>query len=131
MLSVDSSIRRRSPALAPVLMLAFAVFAWGLQYKLSLYHSASRTNAVPVVKLLSPRERQNANSHIEELLLAGRALGVQVHQTILDTVANLPGIAYPTSLDRSRELLGPQHSSNVPRFPERSLSNPRAPPVNA
>jgi hypothetical protein len=103
-------------------MLAFAVFAWGLQYKLSLYHSAGRTNAVPAAKLLSSRERHNPNTQIEEILLAGRPLGAQVHQTILDRVATLPGIAYPTGLDRSRELLGPQHSTNVPRFPELTSS---------
>jgi len=91
----------------------------------------SGTNAAPAAKLLSPRERQSSKSQIGELLLTGQPLGAQVNQTTVDSVAILPGIAYPTGLDRSRELLAPQHSPNVPRSPELTLSNPRAPPINA
>jgi hypothetical protein len=41
-----------------ILLLALAVFGWGLHSKLSLYHiRAGASEAVPIAKLLSQRER--------------------------------------------------------------------------
>lgn len=40
-----------------VLLLALAVFGWGLRSKLSLYHVARASEATPIAKLLSERER--------------------------------------------------------------------------
>ncbi len=41
-----------------ILLLALAVFGWGLHSKLSLYHvRAGASEAVPIAKLLSERER--------------------------------------------------------------------------
>jgi hypothetical protein len=41
-----------------VLLLAFAVFGWGLHSKLSLYHIGARASeTAPIAKLLSERER--------------------------------------------------------------------------
>jgi hypothetical protein len=42
-----------------LLMLAMAVFAWGLQYKLSLYHPSKNAvaHSAPEAKLLSEKER--------------------------------------------------------------------------
>ncbi|MEO8736545.1 MAG: hypothetical protein ABI380_08395 [Edaphobacter sp.] len=66
-----------------IVMLAFAVFSWGIRYKLSLYNPASHMSAA---KLLSQRERP-ATSEASELAadplanpapitLFGLALGV-------------------------------------------------------
>jgi hypothetical protein len=47
-----------------ILLLALAVFGWGLHSKLSLYHA--RTNAsqtAPIAKLLSERERPTDTTH--------------------------------------------------------------------
>ncbi len=45
-----------------MLLLAVAVFAWGLQYKMSLYNASSGlTASVPHAKLLSQKERPEAN----------------------------------------------------------------------
>jgi hypothetical protein len=41
-----------------LLMLAMAVFVWGLQYKLSLYHGKDAvSHSAPAAKLLSEKER--------------------------------------------------------------------------
>jgi hypothetical protein len=41
-----------------ILLLAFAVFGWGLHSKLSLYHVRARASeTAPIAKLLSERER--------------------------------------------------------------------------
>lgn len=43
-----------------MLLLAFAVFGWGLHYKLTLYEQAVQVRASePAAKLLSERERQS------------------------------------------------------------------------
>jgi hypothetical protein len=45
-----------------MLFLAISVFAWGLQYKMSLYNpSSGLTAAVPHAKLLSQKERPESN----------------------------------------------------------------------
>jgi len=45
-----------------MLFLAISVFAWGLQYKMSLYSPSSGLNAsVPHAKLLSQKERPDSN----------------------------------------------------------------------
>jgi len=47
-----------------VLLLALAVFGWGLHSKLSLYHVRARVSeATPIAKLLSERERTDAAQH--------------------------------------------------------------------
>jgi hypothetical protein len=53
-----------------LLMLAMAVFAWGLQYKLSLYKSNTIAHTAPEAKLLSEKERP----------LAAQALDTQAPQ---------------------------------------------------
>lgn len=46
-----------------MLLLAVAVFAWGLQYKMSLYNTSSGLIAsVPHAKLLSEKERPEPNA---------------------------------------------------------------------
>jgi hypothetical protein len=50
-----------------VLLLAFAVFGWGLRSKLSLYHIARASEATPIAKLLSERERPaDATQHCSQ-----------------------------------------------------------------
>ena len=48
----------RSAIGVSILLLALAVFGWGLHSKLSLYHIRARTSeTAPIAKLLSERER--------------------------------------------------------------------------
>ena len=61
-MSVHHQLRqptRSTPCLAVLMfLLSFAVFAWGLNYKLSLYNSQATTSAhEPAAKLLSNQER--------------------------------------------------------------------------
>ncbi|MDQ2835421.1 MAG: hypothetical protein M3Y50_17100 [Acidobacteriota bacterium] len=63
----DVTTRRSSYVIAvTVLLLAAGLFAWGLQYKLSLYDlPGSQTVSIPHAKLLSEKERPvalNANT---------------------------------------------------------------------
>jgi hypothetical protein len=51
-----------------ILLLALAVFGWGLHSKLSLYHvRAGASEAVPIAKLLSERERPSDTAEHCEL----------------------------------------------------------------
>ena len=59
----SSPQNRRRAVLLPLglLILAIAVFGWGLQYKLSLYQGKdSISHSAPVAKLLSQKERPAA-----------------------------------------------------------------------
>ena len=56
LLRLECATRRPAPAWLLV-MLACAVFFWGLHYKLSLYRSESAQHSAPAAKLLSHRER--------------------------------------------------------------------------
>ena len=48
-----------------VLLVVFAVFSWGVQYKLSLYDRPAKSiAAVPQAKLLSQKERPVAVHHV-------------------------------------------------------------------
>jgi hypothetical protein len=49
-------------------MLSFAVFVWGLQYKVSLYHSLAAQHSIPAAKLLSQRERPLTHKSAERLM---------------------------------------------------------------
>jgi hypothetical protein len=51
-----------------ILLLALAVFGWGLHSKLSLYHvRAGASEAVPIAKLLSERERPSDTAEHSDL----------------------------------------------------------------
>jgi hypothetical protein len=65
-----------------ILLLALAVFGWGLHSKLSLYHvRAGASEAVPIAKLLSERERpsdtaEHCNLNLGDLHAVAVALSV-------------------------------------------------------
>jgi hypothetical protein len=125
----ERSIRRPSWALAPVLVLAIAVFAWGLHYKLSLYHSEARRAGGPEAKLLSPKERSASIGKIETTTFAKSLF------TAPDRPIHPTGTAFPSGLFlganlRIESFLQPQHGPSAPRFPLFSISNPRAPPIH-
>jgi len=61
MLLITSARRNSIVTALGILTLAFAIFGWGVQYKLSLYDvPAGHTISVPQAKLLSPKERSMA-----------------------------------------------------------------------
>jgi hypothetical protein len=58
-------LTRGTPALAALMfVLSFAVFAWGLHYKLSLYHSPAVASASAPAKLLSAQERTATRTQV-------------------------------------------------------------------
>ena len=48
-----------------LLILAGAVFAWGLQYKLSLYHSESHSHPISVAKLIQGEQTNKKIASVE------------------------------------------------------------------
>jgi len=129
-LRLEGQIRRTSWNLAPVLVLALAVFAWGLQYKLSLYHSEARRTGVPEAKLLSPRERPASIAQLEAASLTCPLFSTTDRYTV-PTAAALPSDSYLDVGLRIEHFLRPQQDPSAPRFRFFSLSNPRAPPIHA
>jgi hypothetical protein len=71
-----------------VLLLAFAVFGWGLHSKLSLYHVRARdSETAPIAKLLSERERpadgaQHCYANDADLLVPASRISVLLMPTI-------------------------------------------------
>jgi hypothetical protein len=79
----DLDIRKGRFAIGvSILLLAFAVFGWGLHSKLSLYHVRARASeTAPIAKLLSERERptdmaQHSNVNHADLHRAALASAV-------------------------------------------------------
>ncbi|WP_158824199.1 hypothetical protein [Granulicella sp. S156] len=129
--SLHSTARRKSPALMLAVALAFAVFVWGLQYKVSLYYSAAAQHAIPAAKLLSQRERPLASAPLERLTLEGLPLAAFTSKLLHSTVAELPANAHLEALERSGERLRTQPSFNASDSRHFSRIAPRAPPFTA
>lgn len=90
LLKFEATTRRRLPAFFVILMLTFAVSSWGLQYKLSLYHTPGVHHSVPEAKLLSQKERPTSSSQMERLQLSHRPFPVATHTPTPDSFAALP-----------------------------------------
>jgi len=66
-------LTRRTPirVVIGVLVLVFAVFGWGLQYKRSLYDPPNSVSTqIPHAKLLSPKERPVSSINLDSVLPA-------------------------------------------------------------
>ena len=129
MLNSDTTTRRSLPALIVILMLAFAVSSWGLQYKLSLYHARGAHPAAPAAKLLSQKEQPQANRLLEILPLSGHPFAQATRANIWSAAAALP--ANTQRID----LHGPKERDRCAETPQTacsrrvSLTGPRAPPT--
>lgn len=75
-----TSRRRLLPWSFLFLILAGLVFAWGLQYKLSLYDPPP-AHAIPAAKLLSQDERPSGSG--ENALLKSEAAAAKIAHTVL------------------------------------------------
>ena len=114
-----------------LLVLAFAVFAWGLHYKLSLYRSEAAQHRQAAAKLLSQKERPFAGTEMERLLLHGLPVPVTARASAAPSAAT--GLALPAAGD-SALLSG--HTGLVERevnrvaeqFRHRDPFAPRGPP---
>ena len=130
LLTSDTTTRRRMPALVVILLLAFAVSFWGLQYKLSLYHARVAHPAVPAAKLLSQNERPRANRLLERLSSSGRPFAQATRANIWSAAAALPADADRTGLRGAKERDGGA-TSRIACSWQVSLTGPRAPPITS
>jgi hypothetical protein len=131
LLTSDTTTRRRMPALVVILLLAFAVSFWGLQYKLSLYHARVAHPAAPAAKLLSQKERPLANRLLEILPLSGHPFAQATRANIWSAVAALPANAQRTGLRGAKERDGAAETSRMACSRQASLTGPRAPPTTS
>ena len=129
--ALHSTTRRTSPALMLAVALSFAVFLWGLQYKVSLYYSEAAQHAIPAAKLLSQRERPLASAPLERLTHAGLPLATFTGKSLHGIVAELPANAYLEALNRPGELLRTPRSPGASESRKFSPTAPRAPPITA
>jgi hypothetical protein len=129
LLTSDTTTRRRMPALVVILMLAFAVSFWGLQYKLSLYHARVAHPAAPAAKLLSQNERPRANRLLERLSSSGRPFARATRANIWSAAAALPANAQRTGLRGLKERDGGAETPRMACSWQVSLTGPRAPPI--
>jgi hypothetical protein len=106
-----------------VLLLALAVFGWGLHSKLSLYHIRARASeTAPIAKLLSERERptdtaQHSTVNHADLHRAALAITVAlVPEPPQDVRQIRPQRAAPPAASRTLALKGPALRRPPPSF---------------
>jgi hypothetical protein len=96
-----------------ILLLALAVFGWGLHSKLSLYHIRARTSeTAPIAKLLSERERpadtaQHSDVNHADLHRAALAVVVLMPEPSQDVRRIRPRRDAPPAASRTLALKGP------------------------
>jgi hypothetical protein len=80
-----------------ILLLAFAVFGWGLHSKLSLYHvRTGASETVPIAKLLSERERpSDTTQHCDSNPCDLHAAALAVSVALMPRPAQQTGVAPP------------------------------------
>lgn len=131
LLKLEATTRRRLPAFFVILMLMFAVSTWGLQYKLSLYHSLGARHSVPQAKLLSQKERPVTSGHMERLRLASRPFPSATHPIFPHSIAALPANTNLVALQGREEGDVRLESASVLRFRPVSPASSRPPPATA
>ena len=106
-----------------ILLLALAVFGWGLHSKLSLYHVRARTSeTAPIAKLLSERERptdkaQHSNVNHADLHRAALAATiVLMPEPPQDVLRIRPRRDAPPAASRTLALKGPALRRPPPSF---------------
>jgi hypothetical protein len=119
---------RKYFALTLVATLACAVILWGLQSKLSLYHSAAVRSTAPVAKLLSQKERPVSTGYVEALLVSSRHIQNASLERFPTSPAALPVILHLHEL-RQSDVPVSLTSSRPLRWQHLSRSSPRAPPI--
>lgn len=110
-----------------LLVLAFAVFAWGLHYKLSLYRSGATCSREAAAKLLSQKERPLAGFEAGRLLLHGLSGPLVSRRVFASTVAARPANERPEPGEYAASL-EPEANSAAERLRHLDSSDPRGPP---
>ena len=128
MLTVERKIRRKYSALALVATVACALILWGLQSKLSLYHSASVESGVPIAKLLSQKERPVSTGRLNAPLSSVQPFHQALHRNFPGDVGALAVGLQQRDLQSSEAFVQPE---SFPAPPQQRLTrtSPRAPPI--
>jgi hypothetical protein len=124
----DTSSQRRSPRSLLALMLGFAVFLWGVQYKLSLYCSEATQRTIPAAKLLSETEQLISSAQLNRFLAVGRPLSIATRKPIHGASIAATEDVRLSHFVRSVEMWQ-QFYQAATCFPRLIQSNPRAPPI--
>ncbi len=122
LMNVEQTRRRGSQWMVVAVVLAFAVFSWGVRYKVSLYNPAAHVSAA---KLLSQRERP---ATIENARLAADP-AVNLEPVTFFAVAMGVMLAWAWSL---KPLFSPRSVSfraRLPKQPGQTFFFFRPPPV--
>jgi hypothetical protein len=127
LLKSHDTTRRTAPAMF-LLMLAFAVFAWGLHYKLSLYRSEATHHRQAAAKLLSQKERPFAGTGMERLLL--HAVPIITRRACAATVAALPVTGDPAPFGGHASLVELEANQLAEPFRHLDPFDPRGPPIH-
>ena len=127
LLRLERTTRHNVQALL-LAMLAFAVLAWGLHYKLSLYGSEAAQHLGPRAKLLSQRERLAPCTEMDGPLLSGWPAPRMACPLFRVTAPALTENAHAAISDRYLEDAMPQLGSLAKRSRHLVPSNPRGPP---
>jgi hypothetical protein len=106
-----------------IVLLALAVFGWGLHSKLSLYHVRARTSeTAPIAKLLSERERPTDTAqhsdvnHADLHRVALASLIVLMPEPPQDVLRIRPRRDAPPAASRTLALKGPALRRPPPSF---------------
>jgi hypothetical protein len=126
----DAPSQRNSPKSLLALMLGFAVFLWGVQYKLSLYYSEATQRAIPAAKLLSESEQPISSVQLDRFLAVGHPLSAAARKPIHDASIAATEDVHLSHFDRSVEMWQQCYQAAT-CFPRLIQSNPRAPPITA
>ena len=129
LLTIVHKTRRKYSALALVAALSCAVFLWGLQSKLALYHPAGVHAGLPIAKLLTQKERPLSSARVERVLLSSQPFPNASLEVFPVGVAAIPTNLLRNDLMSSEE--GCARPGHLPALLWQHLSRigPRAPPI--
>jgi hypothetical protein len=120
---------RRIAQTSILAILGLAVFAWGLQYKLSLYRPEANRNSVLAAKLFPPKERLVSSAQRQRTLCSGRPASLVGRQVYSSASAALPADSCaPPRLEYTQGMT-PRSTPVEARSPYRNPRNPRGPPI--
>ena len=112
------------------MLVGLAVILWGIQYKLSLYHSVAAQRVIPAAKLLSQKERM-ATSVAETVALAPPSRHTAGPTSTVARFGALPGSGWRLSSDADKAASLPSDQGEAVGASAFRQSSPRAPPIAA
>ena len=126
-MNLSNTSRRQSQMMSlGMLLLAFAVFSWGVQYKLSLYNPPAKTSArMAEAKLLSQKERVSVSNASESILAPAAQPILPVVFACLASAMLIALGLFPSAYSQSNV----RACAQLPKQPSQSFFFFRPPPV--